>query len=206
MGILKDILFGSDKQKEQRKEKTERVDVRGHDERREVYDSQGHWKEEHRWNPHTDRWDKLDIHGDVIGHIERDSSGNMVHKDYYENVTQVDKLEDSRTVAHYDSKGNKTGYTTKDFSNNLTRHTYSEDKKEEGGHGLIGFLNSIQETADEYKRMMDELKNGYEEDLSEDEEDLTEEYYDYDLFDDEEEDDDPYADEYDEESEDDEYC
>ena len=130
----------------------------------------------------------------------------MVHKDYYENVTQVDKLEDSRTVAHYDSKGNKTGYTTKDFSNNLTRHTYSEDKKEEGGHGLIGFLNSIQETADEYKRMMDELKNGYEEDLSEDEEDLTEEYYDYDLFDDEEEDDDPYADEYDEESEDDEYC
>ena len=61
-------------------------------------------------------------------------------------------------------------------------------------------------TADEYKRMMDELKNGYEEDLSEDEEDLTEEYYDYDLFFDEEEDDDPYADEYAEESEDDEYC
>lgn len=139
MGIFKDLLLGSSK-KDDRTERTERMDVRGSDERREIYDSKGHWKEEHRWNPRTDRWDKLDMHGNVIGHIERDSHGNMVHRDYFENVTGVDKRDDYRTVSHYDSRGRKTGYTTKDNMNNLTRHTYTEGTKASSGSKPTGFF------------------------------------------------------------------
>ncbi len=214
MGILKD-LFGSSS-KESRPEKTERVDVRDYGERMEVYDNQGHIKEEHRWNPHTDRWDKLDLQGNVTGHIERDSSGNTVHKDYFENVTGVDKREGSRTVAHYDSKGNKIGYTTRDYSNNLTRHTYTnETKKKESGSGLLGFLSEAAEYGrrmQEVEKQYDSLRNQASEETREEDDDGhslwdDEDDYDYSYEDDYDEDDDPYADEYDadDEYDDDEY-
>ena len=205
MGILKDIFFGSDKEK--RREKTERVDIRDHGEYKSIYDSEGHWKGELRWNPESDRWDKLDSHGDVTGYVERNVSGDMVHKDYSERVTRVDKREDARTVSHYDSKGNKTGYTTKDYSNNLTRHTFVEDeKKNESSRGSQGFLSSLLDAAEEYNRKVAEIRNRYEaedDEWEEDEDMFEDEYdYDYDPFDDED-DDDPYADEYDEDCYDD---
>ena len=205
MGILKDLFFGSDKDKETRKEKTECVEIRDYGGYKSVYDSQGHWREDLRWNPESGRWDKLDSHGDVTGHIERNVRGDMVHTDFRENVTGIDKREGPRTVSHYDSKGNKTGYTTKDYSNNLTRHTYEQEKKQSGsGHGLIGFLTSFQDAAQEYERKVAEIRNRYgTDDEPEEDDDL----YDrddlgFDLFDDE--DDDPYADEYDD-YDDDEY-
>ena len=83
MGIFKDLLLGAGK-KDDRAERTERIDVRGSDERREIYDSSGHWKEEHRWNPRTDRWDKLDMHGNVMemtaasGSVASDADGHEI--------------------------------------------------------------------------------------------------------------------------------
>ena len=201
MGIFKDLLLGGSNEKEDRKEKTERIDIRGTDERQDIYDSQGHFVEERRWNPRTDRWDRLDIHGDVIGHIERNSSGDMVHKDYYENVTRVDKREDSRTVAHYDSKGNKTGYTSKDYSNNLTRHTNVEEEKKSGS-GLLGFFKELADDAYRIRKETEELRRCFEDDTDYDDEyDLDDEADEDDLwFDD---DDEEYDDlDYDEEDDD----
>ena len=129
MGFLKDLLLGSSSNTSPR-EKSERVSVYDHGGHKSIYDSQGHWKEDLRYNRESGRWDKLDFHGNVTGHIERNSKGEMVHRDYNERITGIDRREDSRTVSHYDSKGNKTGYTTKDYNNNLTKHTYIKEERD----------------------------------------------------------------------------
>lgn len=208
MGILKDLFFGNSDKNEERKEKAERISVRGTDERREIYDKDGHWQEEHRWNPETDEWDKLDFHGNVIGHIRRDMHGDMVHTDYFNRITGVDKREDSRTVAHYDSKGNKTGYTTKDLSNNLTKHTYIEEKdiwgrKKSEKEDSPGFLQSLLSASEEYNRKLEEIR-GEEESLYADDEDEddSDDRYSYDSDYDYDEDDDDYGDDYDDEYDD----
>lgn len=140
MGILKDLLLGSDK--ETRPEKTERVDIRGLGSRKEIYDKEGHITGELRWNPHTDRWDKLDTHGNVTGHIERDMHGDMVHKDCFNRITHIDRRESNGSVGHYDGKGKKTGYTTRDYSNNLTIHTYIDNPNKSGNkkRSSTGFI------------------------------------------------------------------
>ena len=190
MGFLKDLLLGSEKEKDTRKEKEERVSIRDYGDRKSVYDSKGHWVEDLRWNRETDRWDKLDLNGNVTGHVERNVSGDMVHTDYFERTTRVDKREGARTVGHYDSKGNKTGYTTKDYSNNLTKHTYLNDDKKKSESK--SFLSEMSEITAEYSRKMEEIRKSYE---TEEEDD-----YESDIFyDDEEDNDDPYADEYDDE-------
>ena len=134
MGFIKDLLGLGEEKKSTRPEKTERIRIEGGDARKTVYDSKGHWVEELRWNPETDRWDKLDLYGNVTGHIERDALGNMRHTDYFEKTVQVDRIKDSRTLEHYDSKGRKTGYTTKDYSNNLTKNTIEKEEKGIFGH------------------------------------------------------------------------
>ena len=172
MGILKDLLgLGNDK-KDTRPEKSERIRVEGGDTRKSVYDSEGHWKEDLRWNPESDRWDKLDMNGNVTGHIERDALGNMRHTDYYENTVQVDKIKDFRTLEHYDSKGNKTGYTTKDYSNNLTKHTYIEEEKDIFGRtknkpesSSKGFLGSLVRDIEEHNRKVEAIHKEYEEEI-----------------------------------------
>ena len=130
MGLLKDLLLGSSNSSTSPREKTERVSVYDHGNYKSVYDKDGHWKEDIRYNRGSGRWDKLDFHGNVVGHIEKDSKGNILHRDYMENLTRIDRREDSRTVSHYDSKGNKTGYTTKDFKNDLTKHTYMKEERD----------------------------------------------------------------------------
>ena len=125
MGFFKN-LFGLSK--EDRPVRSERIRIDGNEERSVIHDGKGHWQEEHRWNPGTGRTDILDHRGTVIGHIQRDPLGNDVRTDIHGNVIQVDKRKDRGTVEHYDAKGRKTGYTTRDRSNNVTRHIYTGTK------------------------------------------------------------------------------
>jgi len=140
MGLLKDLMLGSGSSGgKDRAEKKERVEVRGTRERMQIYDSQGHWKEEVVWNPGSGRWDKRDLNGNVTGHVERDVRGDFVHRDIRENVTGRDRRDSARKVSHYDRSGSPTGYTERDLSNNLTRHTYSSGTGA-GKRGILGWL------------------------------------------------------------------
>ena len=130
MGLFKDLLLGGSNSSTPSGEKTERVSIYDHGDRKSIYDSQGHWKEDLRYNRESGRWDKLDFHGNVTGHVERNSKGDFVHRDYMERVTGVDKVDNSRKISHYDSKGNLTGYTTKDFKNDLTKHTFIKEERD----------------------------------------------------------------------------
>ena len=130
MGLLKDLLLGNSNSSSSPSERTEKVSIYDHGDRKTIYDKDGHWKEDLRYNRESGRWDKLDFHGNVTGHIERDSRGDFIHTDDMERVTGIDRIDDSRKISHYDSKGNKTGYITKDFKNDLTKHTYVKEERD----------------------------------------------------------------------------
>ena len=163
MGLLKDI-FGLGDKKEIRPEKADRMRIDDQGNTKIVYDREGHWKEELRWNPESDRWDKLDFLGNVTGHIEKDSVGDYVHTDYYGNMTGIDKRENGRTIGHYDSKGNKTGYTSRDYNNVLTRHTYTKKKKKQDGYGFIGFVESLYDDVVEFNKKAEAIEKKYRSD------------------------------------------
>ena len=76
----------------------------------------------------------------------------------------IDKRENGRAVAHYDNKGNKTGYTSKDYNNVLTRHTYTKKKKKKGGYGFIGFVESLYDDVVEFNKKAEAIEKKYRSD------------------------------------------
>ena len=130
MGFLLDLLLGSRSNSDPApEERSERIYAYGGDDWKYICDSKGHRTGEFKWNPREDRWEKLGFNGDTVEYIER-FGREYIHRDSCGYFTGKDVIEDSRTVSHYDRNGKKIGYITKDNFNNLTRHTYIEEKKD----------------------------------------------------------------------------